>query len=198
VGKVVTAEEQLRADMWNVAYTAIHEHRAWQNQAELAEILYLVALDGPSTVVEIGCAWGGTLHAWRALPTLPDVFGVTMRHYGFPPNREGIVVLEGDSHDRSTLQRLTDQLGNRPVDVLFIDGDHTLDGAMADWHMYGPLVRAGGLVLLHDIECGGIPEVRTAWERIAAEVETSGGTTTEIVAKAGKPLGFGIVRMAGE
>jgi predicted O-methyltransferase YrrM len=118
-------------------------------------------------------------------------------HFGFPEgaSQHGAVVLNGDSHERSTLRRLKDQLARRPVDVLFIDGDHTLDGALADWHMYGPLVRAGGLVLFHDIECAGEPWVRVAWDRISAEVRASGGQTQEIVARAGKPLGFGIARM---
>lgn len=190
-----TAEERLRADTWNLAYRAINEHRAWQNVAELAEVLYLVAQEDPTVVVEIGSAWGGTLHAWRGLPTVPLVYGVTMRHYGFPPDREGITVLEGDSHDRATLQRLKDQMGGRWASVLFIDGDHTFDGVVADWRMYGPLVAPGGLVLFHDVRCAGEEAVRQAWETvIVPEVEAAGGRTTEIVATAGKPLGFGIAR----
>lgn len=192
--KLYTVEEQLRADMWNVAYTAHHDYRAWQNVAELAEVLYRVAHEDVRVVVEIGSAWGGTLYAWSQLPTEPLVFGVTMDHFGLPEYDHGAVVLEGDSHDRITLQRLKDQLGGRPVDVLFIDGDHTYDGARQDWLMYAPLVRDGGLVLLHDIVCAGEPDVARVW----AEIRAGGPEwTDEVIAKAGKPLGFGIVRMAG-
>ena len=61
--------------------------------------------------------------------------------------------------------------------------------------MYGPLVGPGGLVLFHDIRCAGEEPVRQAWETvIVPEAHAAGDRTTEIVAKAGKPLGFGIVR----
>lgn len=39
----------------------------------------------------------------------------------------------------------------RPVDFLFIDGDHTYDGVRADFEMYSPFVSDGGIVAFHDI-----------------------------------------------
>jgi hypothetical protein len=44
------------------------------------------------------------------------------------------------------VQALTDQ-----VDLLFIDGDHTYEGVKADYDLYGPLVRRGGVLAFHDI-----------------------------------------------
>jgi cephalosporin hydroxylase len=199
--RTYTPEEQLRADMWNVAWQAINWHRAWQNVGELAEILYRLADEDPpvKTVVEIGAAWGGTLYAWRQLPAVPAVYAVTLTHYADLGSMvHGATVLTGDSHDRVTVQRLKDQLGGRPVDALFIDGDHTYEGVRRDWEMYAPLVRAGGLTLFHDIVCDGEPGVARFWAELRTEVEAGGEQYTEIIAKAGKPLGFGIVRMAGE
>ncbi len=201
--KTYTAEEQLRADTFNLAYRAKHEHRAWQNVPELAEVLYLVAQEVPlGVVVEVGCAWGGTLYAWRHIPwrNQPDVYGITMGHFAdLPADTHGAVVIDGDSHDQATLDELAGHLDGRPVDVLFIDGDHTYDGCLADWRMYSPLVRPGGLVLLHDIRCAGEEAVARVWEEvIKPEAAASGWHTEEIVAKAGKPLGFGIVRTSGE
>jgi hypothetical protein len=37
-----------------------------------------------------------------------------------------------------------------PIDFLFIDGDHSLDGVMADWRAWTPHVVAAGVVALHD------------------------------------------------
>ena len=37
------------------------------------------------------------------------------------------------------------------IDVLFIDGDHTYAGVKADFDLWSPLVRPGGLVIFHDI-----------------------------------------------
>ena len=39
------------------------------------------------------------------------------------------------------------------VDVLHIDGDHSTAAVLLDFEMYHPLVRHGGLVLMHDV-CG--------------------------------------------
>jgi predicted O-methyltransferase YrrM len=37
-----------------------------------------------------------------------------------------------------------------PVDFVFIDGDHSEAGLLADWRAWSPLVEAGGIVALHD------------------------------------------------
>lgn len=37
-----------------------------------------------------------------------------------------------------------------PVDLVFIDGDHSPEGCREDWEVWHPLVRAGGLVAFHD------------------------------------------------
>lgn len=43
------------------------------------------------------------------------------------------------------------------LDPLFIDGDHSKEGCEADFRLYEPHLRPGGLLLLHDIvpeKCG--------------------------------------------
>jgi predicted O-methyltransferase YrrM len=37
-----------------------------------------------------------------------------------------------------------------PVDFVFIDGDHSEAGLLADWRAWSPLVQTGGIVALHD------------------------------------------------
>lgn len=39
---------------------------------------------------------------------------------------------------------------NRPIDVLFVDGDHSYEGASTDLRAWLPFVRPGGWVALHD------------------------------------------------
>ncbi|TMK39616.1 MAG: class I SAM-dependent methyltransferase [Actinobacteria bacterium] len=41
-----------------------------------------------------------------------------------------------------------------PVDLVFIDGDHSHAGCERDWRRWGPLVRPGGLVAFHDARLG--------------------------------------------
>lgn len=40
--------------------------------------------------------------------------------------------------------------GGRPVDFVFIDGDHSYDGVRSDWEGWSPLIEAGGIAALHD------------------------------------------------
>jgi predicted O-methyltransferase YrrM len=37
-----------------------------------------------------------------------------------------------------------------PVDYVFIDGDHTLEGITADWEFWSARVRPNGIIALHD------------------------------------------------
>ena len=39
---------------------------------------------------------------------------------------------------------------DRPIDLLFIDGDHSEAGVSADIAKYAPFVQAGGCIFLHD------------------------------------------------
>lgn len=39
---------------------------------------------------------------------------------------------------------------SRPIDLLFIDGDHSWEGIERDWRGFSPHVVPGGVVVLHD------------------------------------------------
>lgn len=57
------------------------------------------------------------------------------------------IQVKGDSHE----------IGKRwteiPIDLLFIDGDHSYQGVVLDIKAWLPLVTVGGFVLFHDCEC---------------------------------------------
>lgn len=183
---------------WNIASEACQRWHAEQRVDELASVLLVVEEVDPKVIVEIGCGFGGTLWAWRAAFPTAAVFGVSLETHG-PIADHGATVLIGDSRDRATRQRLVDQLGGRDVDVLFIDGDHSRDGIRSDWRMYAPLVRAGGLILFHDVaNLLGEPQAVDAWEEMKADTDTFGEPVMEITSRAHRPLGFGILRAQGD
>jgi hypothetical protein len=37
-----------------------------------------------------------------------------------------------------------------PVDLIFIDGDHSYEGLVGDWRAWGPSIAPGGIAALHD------------------------------------------------
>ena len=59
--------------------------------------------------------------------------------------------MRANSHNLDTLNKVKRILADRPIDLLFIDGDHTYVGVKMDFEMYRPLVRKGGIIAFHDI-----------------------------------------------
>lgn len=45
---------------------------------------------------------------------------------------------------------------NMPIDLLFIDSEHTTRQALSEYVLYSPLVREGGIILFDDINMGGM------------------------------------------
>lgn len=190
----------IRTGFADIAARAVTEHGAAQKPAELAQFLELAADLKPEVVVEIGSYAGGTLFAWQYVAS--QVIGVDAAGIGFygsingSARREhGATMVIGDSHDPLTLQTLKAMLQGRPIDVLFIDGDHSYNGVKADHAMYGPLVRSGGLVAFHDIvEHSAEPsvEVDQYWREIRTDA------AIEIVHPTEPPWGgIGVLHASG-
>jgi predicted O-methyltransferase YrrM len=154
---------------------------------EFAGLAQLVAGLRPAVVLEIGTGNGGTLSAWcrlaasNALIVSIDLPGGPFGG-GYPESdiptllglaRPGqrVELMRSDSRSPETLRRVREILGQRPVDVLFIDGDHSYAGARRDFELYSPLVGTGGIIVFHDI----LPhrsdmgcEVERVWREVAA------------------------------
>ena len=69
----------------------------------------------------------------------------------FARARQRIELVQADSHDLRTPHHIQKLLGDRELDLLFIDGDHSYEGVRKDYELYTPLVRKGGLIVFHDI-----------------------------------------------
>ncbi len=112
----------------------------------------------PKTVVEVGTHKGGNSFLFcHALASTERVVGVDLCvqnaarliHYARPGQR--YFALHGDSQTQAMKARVAQRLAGRSVDFLFIDGDHSYAGVKADFELYAPLVRRGGIIALHDI-----------------------------------------------
>ena len=79
---------------------------------------------------------------------------------------------------------------SQPVDLVFIDGDHSEGGCRLDWQLWSPFVASGGVVVFHDARegvpgGGGVPGPTAVVDavfraagppagwRVRAEVETA-------------------------
>lgn len=46
-----------------------------------------------------------------------------------------------------------------PIELLWVDGDHSYEGAMADFELYAPHVVEGGIIAFHDATQDAVPRV---------------------------------------
>ena len=110
-------------------------------------------------MLEIGVREGGTNFMFaNALESNRHVLGVDVRLQNLhllrefrPPWIAKQEYVCGDSHRPSTVSRVQRRLGSAKLDLLFIDGDHSYEGAAADFKAYRRLVRVGGIIAFHDI-----------------------------------------------
>jgi cephalosporin hydroxylase len=182
-----------------------------QHPEELRWLVTLLAADPPRTVLEIGLDEGGTLFVWsRAAAPEAHLISIDTRPVGplgmvapFPLARRGFarseqridLLMPADSHDPATRARIDDMLAGRPVDFLFVDGDHSCEGVWADFELYSPLVRAGGLIAFHDVSQHTYPAVEGVarfWREF-----TAGHETDERVLGGEPGFGIGVFRVPG-
>jgi predicted O-methyltransferase YrrM len=163
----------------------------FQVRSEIAALLELLGAEPPRNVLEIGTHRGGTLfllsRVARADANLASIdlpggaFGGGYDRIWvlllkvLPRERQTLKLMRADSHASRTLNEAQRWLAGKPLDCLLIDGDHRFEGVRRDFLMYGPLVRAGGVIAIHDIvpgpedKVGGVP---TFWNVVKDAYET--------------------------
>jgi len=70
-----------------------------------------------------------------------------LRYFGLDANSH---LIWGDSKEQSTLDFVKKEVGDE-VDLLIVDGDHSIGAAYSDLCFYTPLVKPGGWVIVDDI-----------------------------------------------
>jgi len=186
---------------WNSYHSLI---KPAQKKPEIKQFLELIKKRKPKTFLEVGTGKGGTLFLFcSVLPKNARIVTLDMRGgsygAGYPPMMRELIrhyrqgnqqleLVEGDSHNETTKNFIEHLFKSEKIDFLFIDADHTYEGAKKDFELYSQLVRKGGTIALHDIKayeqgCG----VYKLWNELKRKYKTS-----EIVDKE-NPYGIGIV-----
>jgi predicted O-methyltransferase YrrM len=162
----------------------------WQEREELEEVAQRVKEIEPERIMEIGTYNGGTWYLWARYFDDPEfmlsldlpegAFGggyraEYQRLLDFMNPDAEMEFVRKDSHEETTLEEVESLVGEEKLDFLYIDGDHSYEGVKADFEMYAPLVRSGGVVALHDIverPHESDVEVDEFWEELKEEYET--------------------------
>lgn len=69
------------------------------------------------------------------------------KHYN---NNSNINLIQGNSYFDETETNFKEELNSNELDLLFIDGDHTLDGVKNDYVRYSKYVKKGGYIIFDD------------------------------------------------
>jgi cephalosporin hydroxylase len=192
-----------------LARKAIREYGAMQRTWELQALVGLVRRRRPSVIVELGTHRGGTLVCWAAvaratahivsIDMICQLTGLGARDEDLSRVRQRLgpsqtlTAIDGDSHAPETLARLREALAGAPIDVLWIDADHSYDGVKQDLEMYAPLVRPGGIVALHDVHGSSAcprSQAHVFWQEIKPRYRTR-----EFIAdpRPGGGMGIGVI-----
>lgn len=119
----------------------------------------------PQRALEIGTGRGGTLLFVASLsgPTATVAsIDLEAREGGYSATRQWFYehfarrkqhlhLIRGNSRSFWMRRRLGEVFDGRPLDFLFIDGDHRYEGIKKDFETYGPMVRKGGVIAFSGI-----------------------------------------------
>jgi cephalosporin hydroxylase len=147
----------------SLARRAIDEYGACQKEGELEQLIAYLADTPLQRVLEIGFQDGGTSWCFCQLAKLQRPDAIVIAVDLEIPKRDysdwwRLHYLQRDSHEAATFERIRKILRGLPLDLLFIDGDHSYAGVKQDFDMYSPLVRPGGVIALHDVVTHEHPE----------------------------------------
>lgn len=175
--------------------------RALQHRTEIATLAREVRAREPETVLEIGSANGGTLYVWaRVLTGVDTLISADLDYRGrrdlldhfAEESGTSLRCIEGHSRDEATERAVREALAGRPIDFLYLDGDHSYAGVSADFETYEPLVADDGLIAFHDVETGG-----TGVPRLWSELEREYDRRTIVGADRDGPGATGLIYKGG-
>ena len=185
--------------------------RPMQSQVEFGQLYDRVCSMQPRTIMEIGTCHGGTLYLWcqAAHPEanvlsldLPDgEFGGGYKacrapfYRAFSKPAQKLCLIRADSHSAATVEQISSLLGDRPIDLLFIDGDHTYNGVKQDYELYSRFVAPNGLIAIHDILQRSTDSRIEVW-RFWDEIKRRNDKVQEIIdnTRDGRAIGIGLIQ----
>jgi predicted O-methyltransferase YrrM len=127
-----------------------------QRRRELEAMIRMARSISPRVVMEIGADKGaGFFHWLKCLPTVRGAIACEIRGTPYIPlfatafPGVKLLAVEKSSLLEPTRDEIAAWLGAAKLDVLFIDGNKAC--VERDYQLYGPMVRPGGLIFIHDV-----------------------------------------------
>jgi len=188
--------EQIIQEGFNIGMT--------QYRKEVEQLVEFLSDKKINNFLEIGTFKGGNFYILSKLSTgikiSVDMKNIQKDDCDYPYDSDvttklvedlGGVAIIGDSHNVETLNKVKFTLNGSKLDLLYIDGDHTYNGAKLDFFMYYPLVKEGGYIIFHDIRAN-YPSEGIEVYRLWHELKPKYNVVKEIVSEEVIDCGIGI------
>jgi predicted O-methyltransferase YrrM len=137
---------------------AVNVYPSCQIKSEIVQFLEFAEEYRPKVICEIGTFEGGTnFLLGQSISSVDTIIGVDLFCANvsllstFSKVGKKHHYIRGSSYSKETVQKVKNALGNKTIDLLFIDGDHSYEGVKKDYEMYLPLISKKALVVFHDI-----------------------------------------------
>jgi predicted O-methyltransferase YrrM len=139
-----------------------------QRDKEFGPLMALMANLRPRNLVEVGTRDGGSLFMLsRVLPAQSTIISVDLPGLAWGRSNSGekkrrvadrlrqdgftVHLVERDSSQPETAAEVAGLLKGAPIEALFLDGDHSFRGVLADFRNYQPLMKSEAPLIFHDI-----------------------------------------------
>ena len=160
-----------------------------QHKDEVEKFVKMVIETGAKNILEIGTDRGGLFYLLCNITgeggkkisiDMPhkkfgnDDYNIEQRNKLLESQPGEVYLINGDSHDWNSFNKLKEILSGEKLDLIFIDGDHSEEGAILDLQMYRNLAGPNAIIALHDIKDDQSHHIRgcyvdKAWERIEGD-----------------------------
>ena len=135
----------------------IYLNQIWPEWKRLMD--FLVREKPPKRILEIGTGRGGSTYFLTKLggegslvvtvdadPKAKEAVALFGKHSG-----QRVYSVTGSSHDPLTVEKVAGVLRETPVDLLYIDGDHSYEGVKKDFELYKRFCGPKSIACFHDI-----------------------------------------------
>lgn len=136
-------------------YSTFQQHQEWQLFLEFIETYFRNRDIMNPIIVELGTARNRQRMFYKSL--------MGAEHIGIDISGQPDIL--GNTHNKTTLDKLKFMLRGRPINLLFIDACHDYQDVKHDYEMYAPLTK--NIIAFHDIKLQR-EEVRIFWNEIIA------------------------------
>jgi predicted O-methyltransferase YrrM len=138
----------------------------WQDPYMVDIIRAFRLVDGAGAYVEVGTRDKGNL-AWLAPKLAPGATMVDVDIDRFEESERRLKqeigdldyhAVTGDSIAPETIAKVKAALGPRQADAIFCDSSHMYNHTLAEFELYFPMLKSGGVLMYHDCFWQGTPQ----------------------------------------